>query len=78
MKPYYTKKGKYSDGRNKIAIEDNSKVIKFLPKPEFMLKLFEILSVYYPSVLLRVKNELKYHVSCGQKATEKTPSLSVP
>lgn len=54
MKPYYTKKGKYEDGRNKIAIEyikENKIIVKFLPKPEKML---EILKKVSP-VSLRVK-----------------------
>lgn len=40
MKPYYTKKGKYKDGRNKVCIEyeEDGKILnKFLPKPETML-----------------------------------------
>lgn len=75
MKPYYTKKGQYADGRNKIAIEDDGVVQIFLPKPEFMLKLMQILRGYYPSVLLRVKTELKYNLDFMKKSTGKTRSL---
>ena len=44
MKPYYRKKGKYNDGRSKIAIEKQEgkkKIVKLLPKPEIMLELLD-------------------------------------
>jgi len=47
MKAYYTKKGKFEDGRNKICIEylNNGKIVtKFLPKPEKMLKYLALLN----------------------------------
>jgi len=44
MKPFYAKREKYKDGRSKICIviRDSGKVrVKFLPKPEKLLKMLE-------------------------------------
>lgn len=42
IKLFYRKKGKYSDGRDRIVIEDkNNGTNKTLPKPEDLLKILE-------------------------------------
>ena len=78
MKPYYTKKGSYKDGRNKIAVEQDGIVALFLPKPEVMVKLLEDLRVNNPDILLRVKREVKFSSNYVKKTTVKSRKQSVP
>jgi len=62
MKPYYTKKGKYEDGRNKIAIE-TEKDVKFLPKPEVLIEILKLLGEHYDYIILRAKKLAKFRVN---------------
>ena len=44
MKPFYSENGNYKDGRKKIMIVYNDKKTKLtLPKPEALLRTFEVL-----------------------------------
>lgn len=67
MKPYYTNKGRYSDGRKKVCIEyqEGTKVVtKFLPKPEKLL--------YYLGILnygkKKIDPEKVENISTGKKS----------
>ena len=48
MRPYFVKVGKFEDGRVKIAIEwlfDRKPKRKYLPKPERLLEILELMSL---------------------------------
>ena len=68
MKPYYTRKGRYEDGRNKLCIEfeKNGKVeTKFLPKPEKMLQILHLFN--YGKKKLEITNVLPQGNTTGKK-----------
>jgi len=42
MKPFYRKKGKWKDGRDRIVIEDrDNKISQALPRPEELLDILK-------------------------------------
>ena len=44
MKPFYSVKGRYKDGRKKVMIVYNNKKKNFtLPKPEVLLETFKVI-----------------------------------